>query len=91
MYIVKQFEIVFSLISRTPIYAHVNIILDFPITYSNALALCQSNCACLHKTVNIAVVLLKVMKIPIQRGKSTHVNIQRYPSNEISEYLVYKK
>ena len=37
-------------------YVHVNIILDFPITYKNASVLCQSQCACLHRTVNILVV-----------------------------------
>jgi len=38
MYIVKMFEIVFfSLMSRTIIYFHVYITLDFPITYRNAL------------------------------------------------------
>ena len=36
MYIVKLFEIVFSLMFRTIIYVHVFIILDFPITYRNA-------------------------------------------------------
>jgi len=45
--------------SRTIIYVHVNIILDFPITYRNA-ALCQSECACLHQTVNMVVFFLKI-------------------------------
>ena len=48
-----MFEIVFPLMLRTPIYFHVNIILDFPITYRNASVLCQLECACLHKTVNM--------------------------------------
>ena len=39
--------------SSTIIYFHVYIILDVPITYRNALVLCQSECACLHKTVNV--------------------------------------
>ena len=30
-------------------------ILDFPITYRNASVLCQSECTCLHKTVNMVV------------------------------------
>ena len=37
-------------------YVHVNIVLDFPITYKNGSVLCQSKCACLHRTVNIVVV-----------------------------------
>jgi len=44
---------------RTPIYFHVYIILDFPITYRNVSVLCQSECACLHKTVNNAVFFVK--------------------------------
>jgi len=41
------------------IYVHVNIILDFPITYKNASVLCQSECACLHQTVNRVVFFTK--------------------------------
>ena len=39
----------------TLIYFHVYIILDFPITYRKASVLCQLECACLHKTVNMVV------------------------------------
>ena len=45
--------------SRKIIYVHVNIILDFPIKHTNASVLCQSECACLHQTVNIVVFLTK--------------------------------
>ena len=48
-------------------YFHVNIILDFPITYRTDSVLCQSECACLHKTVNMVVFF--VMKIPTQKGE----------------------
>ena len=34
-------------------------ILDFPITYRNASEFCQSECTCLHRTVNIEVFLTK--------------------------------
>ena len=44
---------------RTIIYFHVYINLDFPITYRNASVLCQSECACLHKTLNMAVFFVK--------------------------------
>ena len=46
---------------RTIIYFHVYIILDFPITYIpvNASVLCQSECTCLHKTVNMVVFFVK--------------------------------
>ena len=60
---------------RTIIYFHAYIILDFPITYRNASLLCQSECTCLHKTVNI-LDLLKVMKIPTQKVESTLANVK---------------
>ena len=44
---------------RTQIYFHVCIILDFPITFINTSVLCQSECTCLHKTVNIVVFFVK--------------------------------
>ena len=42
---------------RTIIYNHDYIIhiLDFAITYRNVSVLCQSEYACLHKTVNMVV------------------------------------
>jgi len=36
VYMVKSLKLYFPLMSRTIIYFHVNIILDFPITYRNA-------------------------------------------------------
>ena len=45
--------------SRTIIYFHVYIILECPLTYRNDLVLCQSECACLHKTVNMVVFFVK--------------------------------
>ena len=54
--------------SRMIRYVHVNIILDFPITYENASVLCQSECAWLHQTVNMVVFLFKIiMKMPSQK------------------------
>jgi len=44
---------------RTIIHVHVYIILDFPITYNNASVLCQSECTCLHETVNMVVFFVK--------------------------------
>ena len=41
--------------SALPFALHVNIILDFPITYRNTSVLCQSECTCLNKTVNMVV------------------------------------
>ena len=59
-----MFEIVFTFNVKD-----INI-LDFPITFRNASVLCQSECICLHKTVNMAVFFwLKVMKIPTQKDE----------------------
>jgi len=57
--IVKSLKLCFPLMSRTIIHAHVNIIIDFPITYRNASVLCQSECPCLHKTINIVALFVK--------------------------------
>ena len=68
--------------SRTIIYVHINILLDFPITYKNASVLCQYECACLHQTINMIVFFLKIMKIPTQKGehscKYTELSLKRY-------------
>ena len=73
--------------SRTIIYVHVYIILDFPITYRNALVLFQSKCACLHITVNIVVFLLKERKIPTKKGdhpcKFTELFLPRKKGNSL--------
>ena len=42
----------FEIVLRTIINVHGHTILDFPITYINDSVRCQSECACLHKTVN---------------------------------------
>jgi len=55
--------------SRTIIYVHVNLKIDFPITYQNDSVLCQSECACLHQTVNMVVFFLKIIKIPTLKGQ----------------------
>jgi len=49
----------FEIVLRTIINVHVNIILDFPITYINESVLCQSEYACLHQIVNLVVFLTK--------------------------------
>ena len=54
-----MFEIVFSLNVLSMIYFHIYILLDFPITYRNDSVLCQTECACLHKTVNMVVFFVK--------------------------------
>ena len=70
MYIVKQFELSFSLMSKIIIYFHVYIILDFPVTYRNASVLCLSECACLHKTVNMVVFFVKSNENTYPKGRS---------------------
>ena len=55
---------------RAIIYFHVYIILDFPITYRNASVLCQSDCACLHKTVNMVVFFVKSNENTYTKGRA---------------------
>ena len=54
---------------RAIIYIHVHIILDVPITYRNASVLCQSEYACLHKTVNMVVFFVKSNENTYPKGR----------------------
>jgi len=54
---------------RTIIYFHVYIILDFPITYRITSMLCQSEWACLHKTVNMVVFFVKSNENTYPKGR----------------------
>jgi len=53
----------------------------FPITFRFASVLFQSECACLHKTVNMVVFFARMMKIPTQKGehssKCTELSFKR--------------
>jgi len=60
----------FSLLLGTILYFHVYIILDFPITYRNASVLFQSECACLHKTVNMVVFFVKSNENTHTKGRA---------------------
>ena len=44
--------------------------LDFPITYRNAAVLCHSECACLHKTVNMVVFVVKSNENTYSKGRA---------------------
>jgi len=55
---------------RTIIYFHVYIILDFPVTYINASVLCQSEWACLNKTVNMVVFFVKCNENTYPKGRA---------------------
>jgi len=56
----KPFEIgFFPLMLRTILYFQVNVVLDFPLTYRSTAVICQSDCACLHKTVNMTIFFVK--------------------------------
>ena len=55
---------------RTPIYFHVYIMLDFPITFRNASMLCQLECAYLHKTVNMVVFFVKSNENTYPKGRA---------------------
>jgi len=67
LYKVKPFEICFS---RKIIHFHFYIILDFPITYRNAPVICQSECACLHQTVNIEVFFVNSNENTYPKGRA---------------------
>ena len=54
----------------TIIYFYVYIILDFPITYRNASVLCQSECSCLYKTVNVVVFFVKSNENTYPKGRA---------------------
>jgi len=55
---------------RTIIYFHVYTILDFPVTYRNASVLCQQECTCLHKTVNMVVFFVKSNENTYPKGRA---------------------
>jgi len=59
MHIVKMFEIVFSFNVKDINIVQYFIKFDFAITYINDLVFCQSEGACLHKTVNMVVFFVK--------------------------------
>ena len=56
--------------SRTIIYFHVYIILDVHLTYRNASVLRQSECTCLHKTVNMVVFFVKSNENTYPKGRT---------------------
>jgi len=62
---------------RTKVYFHVNTIIDFPITYRNVSVICQSECACLRKTVNLVVFFVKSNENT--KRESTHANVHSCP------------
>ena len=55
---------------RRIIYFNVYIILDFPITYRNDSVICQSECACLHETVNMVVLFVKSNENTYPKGRA---------------------
>ena len=69
--------------SRTIICVHVNIILDYPLTYQNVLVLCLSEWV--HMSTSNSkkgiVFFLKIMKIPTQKRqyscKCTELSLKR--------------
>ena len=83
MYILKKgLKLCFPLISGTIMYFNVYIILDFPLTYRHASVLCHSECACLHKTVNMAVFFVNINENTYPKGRALNVNVQSCLYNE---------
>ena len=60
----------FPLILRTIKCFHVYIILDIPKRHRNASVLCQSKCACLHKTINMVVFFVKSYENTHPKGRA---------------------
>ena len=73
--------------SRTLIYFHVYIILDFPITYRNASVLCQSECACLHKTVIMVVFFVKSNENTFPKGRALMQMYRVVPQTKRGNYM----
>ena len=63
------------------------ILLDLYIAYRNASVLCQSDCGCLHKTVNIVVFYVKKWWKYLPKREVTHANVQSCPSKEKRELV----
>ena len=70
---------------RAIIYFHVNIILNVPIKYRNASVFCQSECACVHKTVNMVGFFVKSKDNTYPKRESTYTNVQSCPYNQKRE------
>jgi len=68
--------------SERIIYVNVNVLLDFPITHKNASVLCQSECTCLHKPVNMAAFFTKSNENTYSKGRAL---MQLYRGNHIQE------
>ena len=73
--------------SRTLIYFRVYIILDFPITYRNASVLCQSECACLHKTVIMVVFFVKSNENTFPKGRALMQMYRVVPQTKRGNYM----
>ena len=52
------------------IYVYVYILIDFPITQTNASVLCQSEYACLHRTENMVVFFVKSNENTYPKGRA---------------------
>ena len=65
-------------------YFHDYIVLDVPITYKNASVLCQSECACLHKTVNM-VFFVKSNENTYPKGRALMQMYRVFPNNQKRE------
>ena len=74
---------------RTIINVHVYIILDFPITYINASVLCQSECACLHKTINMVAFFVKSNENTYPKGRALMQIYRVVPKTKRGSWLYY--
>ena len=81
-----MFEIVFSFnVKNANIFPCLHNIRLSYITYRNDSVLCQSECTCLHKTVNMVVFFVKSNENTYPKRESTHADVQSCPYNEKME------
>ena len=59
-----------SITLGTLIHFYIYIILDFLITHRHASVFCQSECACLHKTVNMVVFFVESNENIYPKGRA---------------------
>ena len=89
LFIAKSLKLCFSLImSKTMIYLHAYIILDFHITYRKASVLCQPECTGLHKTVNMVVFFVKSYESTYPKGRVLMQMYRVVPQTKIWKTLL---
>jgi len=80
-------KLCFPLMSRTLVYFHIYIILDFPITHKHAAVLCQLRCTCEHKTINMVVFFVKSNENTYPKGRALMPMYRVVPETKRGSWL----